>query len=593
MTKAGELARANLEVSQQRMKTWYDRRARKRTFKVGDKVLNLLPVQGQPLQARYGGPFTIERKLNDVDDLVNTPSRRKEKRLCHVNLLKLYQEREPEGTRATCRAVCSTSVEVNDDKGIREPKLTNSEVLLNLQKKVSHLKINEQEDIKKLLFEFQHLFPDVPSRTTCVYHDVDVGSAPPHKQHPYRVNPLKLKYLHKEIEYMLENNIIESSQSEWSNPCVLVPKADGTFRFCTDFRKLNTVTKTDSYPLPRVEDCIDCVGKAQHVNTFDFLKGYWQIPLTERAKKLSAFVTLRGLYQYCVMPFGMKNAPATFQRMINQLVSGMDGCEAYIDDEIVYSNSWEEHIVQLRTLLSRFSKANLTINLNKSEFGHAEVTFLGHIVGSGQVKPISAKIQAIVSTPRDKQQLMRFLGMAGYYRRFCCNFSLVTAPLTNLLKKNVKYEWTPTCQAAFQKVKAMLSSYPILMAPDFHKPFLLMVDVSDNGAGVVLMQQDEKGIEHPVSYFSRKYDVHQKKYSTIEKEALALLLALQHFDVYLNTVQFPITVYTDHNPLVFVNKMKNNNQRLLRWCLCFQEYDLSIQHIRGRENVIADALSHC
>jgi len=317
MTKAGELARANLEVSQQRMKTWYDRRARKRTFKVGDKVLILLPVQGQPLQARYGGSFTIDKKINDADYLVNTPGRRKEKRLCHVNLLKLYQEREPEGTRATCRTVCSTSVEVNDDKGIREPKLTNSEVLQNLQKKVSHLKVNEQEDIKKLLFEFQHLFPDVPSRTTCMYHDVDVGSAPPRKQHPYRVNPLKLEYLHKEIEYMLENNIIEPSQSEWSSPCVLVPKADGTFRFCTDFRKLNTVTKTDSYPLPRVEDCIDHVGKAQYVTTFDLLKGYWQIPLTERAKKLSAFVTSRGLYQYCVMPFGMKNAPATFQRMIN------------------------------------------------------------------------------------------------------------------------------------------------------------------------------------------------------------------------------------------------------------------------------------
>ena len=486
-------------------------------------------------------------------------------------------------------------MEVNDDKGIRESKLTNSEALQNLQKKISHLKVNEQEDIKKFLLEFQHLFPDVPSRTTCMYHDVDVGSAPPRKQHPYRVNPLKLEYLHKEIKYMLENNIIEPSQSEWSSPCVLVPKADGTFRFCTDFRKLNTVTKTDSYPLPRVEDCIDRVGKAQYVTTFDLLKGYWQIPLTERAKKLSAFVTPRGLYQYRVMPFGMKNAPATFQRMINHLISGMDGCEAYIDDVIVYGNSWEEHIVQLRILLSRFSKANLTINLNKSEFGHAEVTFLGHIVGSGQVEPISAKIQAIVNypTPRDKQQLMRFLGMAGYYRRFCCNFSLVTSPLTNLLKKNVKYEWTPTCQAAFQQVKAMLSSYPILMAPDFHKPFLLMVDASDNGAGAVLMQQDEKGIEHPVSYFSRKYDVHQKKCSTIEKEALALLLALQHFDMYLNTVLFPITVYTDHNPLVFVHKMKNNNQRFLRWCLCFQEYDLSIQHIRGRENVIADALSRC
>ena len=150
---------------------------------------------------------------------------------------------------------------------------------------------------------------------------------------------------------MLKNNIIEPSSSEWSSPCVLVPKSDGTFRFCTDFRKLNAVTRADSYPLPRIEDCIDQVGKAKHVTTFDLLKGYWQIPLTERAKKLSAFVTPKGLYQYRVMPFGMRNAPAMFQRMINQIVGGIEGCEAYIDDVIAHSGSWQGHISQLRALL--------------------------------------------------------------------------------------------------------------------------------------------------------------------------------------------------------------------------------------------------
>ena len=223
------------------------------------------------------------------------------------------------------------------------------------------------------------------------------------------------------------------------------------------------------------------------------------------------------------------------------------------------------------------------------------MTFLGHIVGNGQVKPTHAKIQAIVNypVPKDKKELVRFLGMAGYYRRFCHNFSLITAPLTNLLKKNQKYVWGPPCQAVFRQVKSMLSSQPILLAPDFQKPFFLMTDASDIGAGAVLMQQDDKGIEHHICYFSRKYNMHQKNYSTIEKEALALLLALQHFDVYLSTGLFPITVFTDHDHLVFVNKMKNNNQRLLRWCLWFQEYNLNILHIRGRENVIADALSRC
>ena len=189
------------------------------------------------------------------------------------------------------------------------------------------------------------------------------------------------------------------------------------------FRKVNTVTKTDSFLLPRIEDCIDRVGKAKYVTTLDLLKGYWQVRLTERAKQLSAFVTPQGLYQYRVMPFGMKNAPSTFQKMINRVLGGLECCEAYIDDVIIYSDSWQEHLSQLRAIFVRFSQANLTVNLGKSEFGHVEVMFLGHVVGNGQVKPADAKTQALLEypVPHNKQELMRFLGMAGYYHRFCHN----------------------------------------------------------------------------------------------------------------------------------------------------------------------------
>ena len=177
---------------------------------------------------------------------------------------------------------------------------------------------------------------------------------------------------------------------------------------------------------------------------------------------------------------------------------------------------------------------------------------------------------------------MQFLGMAGYYRHFCCNFLMITAPLTKLLKKNQKYKWSSSCQAAFQQEKLMFSSRPILMTSDFQKPFLLMVDASTSniGAGAILMQSDDKDIEHTICCFSCKFDSHQN-YSPIEKEALVLLLALQHFNVYLCTTLFLVTVFTDHNPVVFVNKMKNKNQWLLRWSLCYQEYIFNIQHIWG------------
>ena len=278
----------------------------------------------------------------------------------------------------------------------------------------------------------------------------------------------------------------------------------------------------------------------------DLLKGYWQVPLTDRAKQLSAFVTPDGLYQYRVMPFGLKNAPATFQRMINKLLGRMEGCEAYIDDIVVYSDCWEDRLVCLHRVLTKFAEVNLTINLAKSEFGHAEVTFLGHVVGNGRVKPRGAKMQSIIEypPPSNKRELLRFLGMVGYYQRFCKNFLVITAPLMNLLKKDQEYVWSRSCQEAFEKVKSVLLSTPVVMAPNFQKQFLLMVDASGVGAGAVLMQSDSEGIEHPVCYFSCKFNPSQRNYLTIEKEALALVLALQNFNVYLNATKYPIVVYT-------------------------------------------------
>ena len=197
----------------------------------------------------------------------------------------------------------------------------------------------------------------------------------PIKQHPYRLNPQKEEYLKNEVQYLLDNDFIEPSQSNWSLPYLLVPKPDQSYRMCTDFCKLNSVTKTDTFPIPRIDDCIDKVGKAKYVTKINLLKGFYQVPLTERAKELSAFVTPSGLYQYKVMAFGMKNSPATIQRLINSVTSGIDGCDAYIDDAIIYSDTSEEHLSTIRQFYDRLSDAKLTINLSKSEFACATLTF--------------------------------------------------------------------------------------------------------------------------------------------------------------------------------------------------------------------------
>ena len=260
----------------------------------------------------------------------------------------------------------------------------------------------------------------------------------------------------------------------------------------------------------------------------------------------------------------MKNSPATFQRLVNNVICGLDGCDAYIDDVIVYSDSWSDHLQRIRKFFDQLSKAKLTVNLAKTEFCHATVTFLGHLVGQGQVKPLEAKVNAISEfpVPKCKRQLMRFLGMAGYYRKFCKNFSGIAEPLTNLLKKSTKFKWNDKCQDAFDRLKA-------------------------DG----LLQEDNNGIDHPVCYFSKKFNKHQKNYSTIERECLALILTIQQFEVYLTSSASPIVVFRDLNPLSFLHKLKNKNQRLLRWSLLLQEFNLDIRHIKGKDNIIPDALS--
>ena len=288
------------------------------------------------------------------------------------------------------------------------------------------------------------------------------------------------------------------------------------------------------------------------------------------------------------MPFGMKNSPATFQRLINKIITQLDNCKAYIDDAIIYREEWDQQIKTIREFFERLSKAKLTINVAQSESCHATLTFLGHVVGQGQVK---VKAISDFTVPTCKRQLMRFLGMAGNYRQFCDNFSVIAEPLTNLLSKGTKFIWTNHCQMAFDILKAILKNKPVLLAPNFAKEFKLAVDASDTGAGSVLVQEDGNGADHPVSYFSKKFHKHQRNYSTIEKECLSLSLALQHFEVYLTSSSSPTVVFSDHNPLIIIHKMKNKNQRLLRRSLLLQEYNLDIRHIKGKDNIISDALS--
>lgn len=591
-------ASSNFKNAQQIMKTNYDTTATARTFQEGDQVLAFIPAPGSPLRARFSGPYEIIKKVSDTNYIIKTPDRRKSTQAVHINLIKLYKSRHPaqDSPAGQVKPICSFSNNARETEAecqVVRPETLNSTILSDLETYLSSLSPSQALDVTTLINKYENVFGDHPQKCTLITHDVKLHPGThPIRQAPYRLNPQKRHQMQKEVDYLLQQGLAVPSKSPWASPCLLVPKEGGQLRFCTDYRRVNTVTVPDAYPLPRVDDLIDEVGQAKFITKLDLLKGYYQIPLTEDAQQISAFITSFGLFHYLVAPFGMRNCPATFQRAMNNLTQGLGGVSVYIDDVLLFSSSWEEHLAQLAELLRRLQEARLTVKLAKSQFGVATVLYLGHEVGRGCVRPKTANVAAVLDypIPTNKREIRRFLGMAGFYRRFCPNFAEVAAPLTNLTSGTVKYHWDQACQEAFTQLKNVLAQEPVLQAPDFTKPFALQTDASDIASGAVLLQE-RNGILHPVAYHSAKFNCHQLRYSTIEKELLAIIQAVQKFACYINPGHQGLEIYTDHNPLTFLHRNKFTNQRLLRWSLLLQPYNVTLRHIKGSHNIIADALS--
>lgn len=366
-------------------------------------------------------------------------------------------------------------------------------------------------------------------------------------------------------------------------------------RPCIDYRRLNEVTRTQYFPLPNIENRVETVASAKYITVLDLAKGYWQIPLSPKAQRLAAFVTSFGTYRPLRMPFGLKNAPYFFSKMMASL---LNECEEfaipYLDDIAVYSSTWEDHLKHLEQVLRRIERANLTLKPSKCRFAQDKVQYLGHVVGQGYRKPAQLKVRAVqtFSTPTTKTDVRAFLGLAGYYSRYIPMFSVIAAPLTDALKgkcKKGKIEWTDSCEKAFQLLKEKLSSDPVLFAPDYTQEFVLQTDSSEAGIGIVLAQFDDQGNEHPVLYLSKKFTKAERSYSTTEKECLAIVFAIKRLQCYLDGQKF--TVQTDHNPLVWLRTNASTNQRLMRWALALQSYDFEVKHRPGKSNQNADGLS--
>jgi hypothetical protein len=458
---------------------------------------------------------------------------------------------------------------------------------------------DQRKSLKELLNRHASLFVSaVEDLGTCnvAELDIDVQGHPPIRQRPYRVAPHQRQVIKEEIDKMLDKKIVEKSSSPWSSPIVLVKKPNGSWRFCVDYRRLNSVTRKNSFPLPNLEDSLAFgLGFNNPVifSCMDLASGFWQIPLSSDAKAKTCFCSPDGLYQFRKMPFGLCNAPGHFQHIMTVVLGGLLWTTSliYIDDIIVHSPSFEDHIKHLDEVFIRLRKADLRLQPGKCHFAKNQVKYLGHIVGAEGIKADPGKCEVISKfpTPRRVKDIRSFLGAAGFYRRFVKGYARIAAPLNKLLQKDEPFLWTPECQAAIDHLKKCLTSEPVMLSyPRDDLPFVLYTDACDVSIGSSLCQEVD-GIMRIISYGGRALSKREKNYSTTEKECLGLVNAVHKHRVYLS--HKPFTAVTDHSALVWLMKNKDNNPKLLRWSIALQAYDIHIKHQSGRLIPFTDAIS--
>ncbi|KAG8485970.1 hypothetical protein CXB51_019321 [Gossypium anomalum] len=457
--------------------------------------------------------------------------------------------------------------------------------------------INTKEVEKKVesvpvVCEFADVFPEElpglpPVREVEFGIDLIPGTAPISIA-PYRMAPVELKELKSQLQELTHKGFVRPSFSPWGAPVLFVKKKDGSMRLCVDYRQLNKVTIKNKYPLPRIDDLFDQLKGATWFSKINLRSGYYQLRVKESDVPKTTFRTRYGHYEFLVMPFGLTNAPAVFMDLMNHIFRPyLDKfVVVFIDDILIYSKDDTEHAEHLKIVLQTLRDKQLYAKFSKSEFWLREVGFLGHIISGDGIRVDPSKISAIVDwkPPKNVTEVRSFLGLAGYYRRFVNGFSIIVAPITRLLQKDVKFEWTEECQQSFEELKKLLTEAPVLVQPESGKEFVVYSDASLNGLGCVLMQEGKV-----VAYASRQLKPHERNYPTHDLELAAVVFALKIWRHYLYGEK--CRVYTDHKSLKYLMSQKDLNLRQRRWLELLKDYELVIDYHPGKANVVADALS--
>ena len=455
---------------------------------------------------------------------------------------------------------------------------------------------DQRRRLAEVLLEYADIFPvpgdPLTGHTDAVEHDINTGDRSPIRCAPRRMSPQKMKKEEDCVTDMLTGGQIEASDSPWSSPVVLVTKKDGGTRFCVDYRQLNDATIKDAYPLPRIDDTLDMLAGKQWFSTLDLASGYWQVSLSKAARAKTAFATHSGLFQFRVMLFGLCNAPATFERLMDRVLQGLrwNRCLVYLDDIISFGGTFGAALSNLTLIFERLRSYGLQLKSSKCHLFRASVPFLGHIVGRRGLECDPKKIEDVKSWPVPDclKSVRQFLGFVGYYRRFIPKFADIATPLVYLTGKDVPFVWDTSCSAAFQELRASLIDAPILAFPTETGQYILDTDASNFGLGGVLSQK-QNDQERVVAYCSRALRPSQRRYCTTKREMLAVVAMCIQFRSYLRGARF--TLRTDHKSLVWLHRFKDTEGMLSRWLHSLQQFQFSIIHRPGKDHGNADGLS--
>ena len=568
-----EVMRQRSEVASKKRKKAFDKKAVQRQFEVGEMVLCRIPGMTHKLQESWHGPYPVVEVMNRVDYKVEF--RKGCKKVLHVNNLKRFQVREEDVMRL---AVVAEDVSEDSDIGIR------------IKGRCSDF---DEEAVEILKQEFPEVFSDLPGKTEVCKLRIDSGDASPIALRPYRPPDKMKEGVREVVDRLLELGVAEPSHSPWASPIVPVPKKDGSIRICVDYRRLNGVTVADPYYMTTLEEILEKVDNSGCLSKLDLSKGFYQIGIEEESRDKTAFITPFGKYCFNRMPFGLRNAPAIFQRTMEEVLRGCYQFSApYIDDILVFSRSGVEQIGHLREVLGALKRNGLTIKEDKCEFGKTHLEYLGHEIGGGELAVPEHRATAMneFRLPETKKQLRYFLGSVSYYRRFIKGFAAYSSLLSPETSKKAPsvVRWNEGRLEAFNKLKGMLCDVCVLTIPSPEDCFSLNTDASGLGIGATLNVHRD-GIEKPVAFFSRQLQGAQRRYSATELEGLAVFKAIYFFDHFLYGRNFK--VYTDHQALVSLLRSKRLNKRLQGWVLKLMEFDFEVIYRPGSKNGDAHCLS--